>query len=261
MRSFFLAVLVLSCLSSCVTNKKYLVLQKDDVHRDHVKDSVLRTYTPIPYDYRLQPYDVITVRFESLTPSEFDFLNKQAAQTMIANPGMAAFMGEMIDNKGEINYPVIGAIKVAGLTLFEMQAKLQQLADEFLDSPKVIARLVNFRVTLLGEVAREGQVTILNHRVTMLEVLGLGGGLGEFADRSNVKIIRQTETGLIQIAYVNLLDENFINSPYFYAHQGDVLVVPPLRQKPFRRYFGPNLALVSSSIGFVLLAYNIFNQD
>ena len=261
MRSFFLAILLLSCLSSCVTNKKFTILQKDDLHRNQVKDSVLRTYMPIPYDYRLQPYDIVTIRFESLTPSEFDFLNKQAAAVMITNPAVAAFAGEMIDNKGEIYFPVIGAIKVTGLTLFEMQAKLQKLADEFLDSPKVIARLVNFRVTLLGEVAREGQVNIMNHRTTMLEVLGLGGGLGEYADRANIKVIRQSETGQVSVAYVNVLDENFINSPYFYAHQGDVLVVPPLRQKPFRRYFGSNLALVSSSIGFLLLAYNIFNQN
>lgn len=260
MRSLILAILVLSCLSSCVTNKKYLIMQKDDVHRDHVVDSIQRSYNVKTYEYRLQPYDIVTIRFESLTPTEFDFFNKQATQSMIANPAMAAFIGEMINDRGEVNYPVIGAVKVSGLTLFEMQDKLQALANEFLESPKIVARLVNFRVTLMGEVASEGQVVLTNPRVSMLEAIAMGGGLGEYADRANVKLIRQFGDR-IDIQYINLLDENFINSPYYYAHQNDILIVPPLRQKPFRRYFGPNLALVSSSVGFLLLAYNIFNQN
>lgn len=257
MNRLFAAVVVLACLSSCVTNKKTLMLQKDDVHKNHPIDTVLRSYDRKSYDYRLQPYDIVMVRFESLTPSEFDFLNKQAAPVALANPAMAAFLGEMVNEKGEITYPVIGPVKVSGLTIFETQEKLQQLADQFLESPKVIVRMTNFRITLLGEVAREGQVALSNTRVSMLEAIALGGGLGEFADRSNIKLIRQLDNEL-DIQYINVLDENFVNSPYFYVHQNDVLVVPPLRQKPFRRYFGPNLGLISSSIAFLLLTYNLF---
>jgi polysaccharide export outer membrane protein len=243
-----------------VTNKKSVMLQKDDVHKDMVKDSVLRTYTIEGYNYKLQPFDVVTIRFESLTPKEFDFLNTGVTQSMVANPAMAALLGEMISDTGEVAYPVIGSVKVAGLTLFEAQDKLQKLANEYLDSPKVVMRLTNFRITLLGEVAREGQVALVNNRVSLPEAIGLGGGLGEFADRANIKLIRQIGQK-IEIQYLNLLDENFINSPYYFVHQNDVLIVPPLRQKPFRRYFGPNLGLVSSSIGFLLLAFNIFNQN
>jgi polysaccharide export outer membrane protein len=260
MKRLLVYLTLLLGVSSCVTNKKFQLMQKNDVHHEQVKDSVLRTYTIDTYDYKLQPFDVLTVRFESLTPTEFDFLNKQGSTSGMVNPAAMGYFGEMISPAGEIQFPVIGGVSVAGLTLFEAQDKLQDLANEYLDSPKVVCRLVNFRISLLGEVAREGQVVLINTRVSMLEAIAMGGGLGEFADRSNVKLIRQSGSK-IDIQYINLLDENFINSPYFYVHQNDVLIVPPLRQKPFRRYFGPNLALVSSSLAFFFLAYNIFNGN
>lgn len=258
---FLLSVLISACfLSACVPNRKTQLMQKNDVNaKDLPKDTVLRAYQPDTFDYRIQPNDVLYVRFESLTDEKYNFLssgatNQQGGLSGVAGGGM--LLGELVDEQGEIQFRSVGKVKVQGLTIFEIQQKLQELADKYLESPVVKVRLLNYRVTLLGEVASEGTVTLSNNRVTVLEAIALGGGLGELADRSNIKLIRQ-RGAKTEIQYINLLDENFIHSPYYYVYQNDVLVVPALRQKPFRMYFTQNLSLVVSTLSLLLLAINL----
>lgn len=256
--------LLLIGAASCVTNKKFLVMQKDDLHKKDVPlDTTVRIYQSVPYDYRLQPEDIVYVRFESLTPDDYDFLNQnQAMQAGNFNLQMGAglIMGELIDYQGNIPFPFLGKIKVGGLTIFEAQDKLQQIAEEYLEKPVVKVRLLNFRYTILGEVNREGTITLMNNRVTLLEALGQSGGMTDLADRSKIKLIRQ-EHGETKIQYINLLDENFIHSPYYYIHQNDVLIVPPLKQRPYRKYFSQNLSLIISSLSLLLITLNLINQN
>lgn len=260
----FLFLIAAALLSSCVGNKRVVYLQKKDVQTAHPPiDTLMRSYVAQPYDYRIQPMDLLSIKFESLTPAEYDFFNNaRNAQNMnmMANPASAQLMGEVVDLQGNVNYPVIGQVKVEGLTIFEIQDKLQKVADEFLESPKVNVRLLNFRVTVLGEVNRENQVVITNPRANMLEALALAGGMGELADKARVKLIRQ-EGDKVSVQYLDLLDENFISSPYYYVHQNDIIVVPPLKQRPFRKYFGQNVALITSTLSLILVTLSFINSN
>jgi len=251
-------------LSSCVTNKKYVYLQKDDVNIKNLpKDSLVRSYDIQNYEYRIQPEDNISVRFESLTPEEYDIFNRnlqQQQQNQNLNQGNAILIGELVDPQGEITYPVIGKVKVAGLTVYEIQNKLQQIADQYLESPVVKVRLINFRFTILGEARREGTVVLANNRVNYIEAIGLAGGLTDLADKKNLKLIRQID-GKAEVRYLNLLDENFINSPEYFVHQNDILIVPALRQRPYQTYFGKNLALMISSLSLLLLTISLINTN
>ena len=90
----------------------------------------------------------------------------------------------------------------------------------------------------------------------MLEAIGLAGGFTDLADKSNVKIIRQTRDHA-EVYYLNLLAEDFVASPYYYLNQNDVIVVPPLKQRPYQVYFGKNLALVISSLSLLLIVISL----
>lgn len=243
-------------LASCVPNRKYIYLQHQDVKTKVVpKDSVVRNYSAQPFDYRIQPHDAIFIRFESATDEEFDFLS-QGQQGAMNVAQTLTLVSELVNESGEINFPVIGKVRVAGLTIFEIEEKLQALANQYLESTKVRVRLVNFRFTVLGEVNVEGTVSTFNNRVTLPEALGLAGGLGELADRSKIKIIRQRGDN-VSVAYIDVLDENIINSPYYYINQNDILIVPALNQRPYRKYFGQNLSLFLSSVSLLLLVINL----
>lgn len=234
------------------------MLLQHDSEDNSAKDSISRSYPQENFNYKIQPQDILSVRFESLTPDEYNFFSKNQSLQNAANFAMQnpLLFGELVDEQGEISFPVVGKVKVQGLTIFEIQQKLQQLANQYLESPVVKVRLLNFRVTIMGEVNREGTVTFSNNRVTMLEAIAQAGGLGELADRSNVKVIRQLNHET-KVFYVNLLDEDFLKSPHFYIYQNDILIVPPLKQRPFRKYFGPNLAIVISALSLLVLTLNL----
>jgi polysaccharide export outer membrane protein len=244
-------------LSSCLTNKRFALLQKNDVNKyDWKSDSVYRHYTIPLFEYHLQPADLIYVKFESQTDKAFDFFTSGVAGAQ--NQGNivqnALINGELVDPEGNVEFPVLGKVKVAGFTVFQLQEKLREMAGKYLDSPIVKVRLLNLRITLLGEVNRENTVTLSNSRITMLEAVAQGGGFSDIADRENVKLIRQ-KGDTVEIVYLNFLKEDFINSPYYYMHQNDILVVPPLKQRAIRKYGGQNLGIFLSLISIGLVLY------
>lgn len=264
MRGLFIVAIAGFIFASCVSNKKILLVQQDDLPKtEKQKNQVIRTYQIDTFEYKVQSNDILSVRFESLTAKEYDMFtgnNTAAAAGAMMQPGNALLIGELVDEHGEIPIPLIGRLKVAGLTIFEIQDKLQNLVAAYgIKSPIVRIRLLNYRVTVLGEVRREGTISLTNNRVSVLEALGLAGGFDELADRSQVKLIRQLNNRT-QVIYLNLLEEGFIDSPYYYIHQNDILVVPPLKQRPFRKYFGENLALFVSTVSVILLTLNLIQN-
>ncbi len=261
----FLAATV-CILGGCVPARKLVYYQHGDElknQKEIPKDTVLRTHALDIREYTIQPLDMLSVQFETLSDENdlFDFLSKISPQSRVmGNQNAMAVMGVFVNKEGQIEYPVLGKIKVAGLTLFQAQDTIQRVASKYIADVVVRVRMLNFRFTVLGEVNNEQTVIAANPRLTMSEAIGLAGGFGELADRKNIKVIRQNENNA-EVYYVDLLQEDFLDSKYYYVQQNDVIVVPPLRQRTFRRYFVGNLGIITTTISFVLLVATLTQRS
>jgi polysaccharide export outer membrane protein len=256
-RLYWFLPLALLYFSSCVPNRKVVYLQKEDVsQKDMPTDTVLRTYPLDIKEYKIQPLDLLYIRIESLTEEDFDFIAKLYPVTQNGNLNAQFLSGFLVDNKGEVEFPVVGKIYLSGLSIFEAQNALQKAFAPYLRDPVARVRLLNFRFTVLGEVNRENQVTSNNPRVTLMEAVGLAGGLTDLADRSKVKVIRQ-KGNTSEVYYINLLEEDLLAKEHYYVQQNDIIIVPALRQRPFRKYFGQNMALFVSTVSVILLTLNL----
>ncbi len=186
---------------------------------------------------------------------------QQLQQTAAAqgNYTLELFNGYFVDREGYINFPVLGRLKVGGLTLPQIEKMISDGTQVYLKDAVVNARFLNFKVTVLGEVNRPGTVRISNQRINLLEILGNAGDFTPYANRTNVLLIRE-ENGQRTYQRLNFQSEALFHSPYFYLKQNDVLYVEPIRAKvatvqdPFARGVTYGTAFIS----VITLAFAIF---
>jgi polysaccharide biosynthesis/export protein len=270
MRIWLLLGVLLLTFGACVPNKKIVYLQKDDLKRrkDIPKDTILRSHQLKISEYHIQPLDILSVNFETLEKDDErqSFIARLSTRSSSGGGGGSSgggagsmLNGVIVDTEGDIEYAILGKIHVGGMTLFEAQDTLRKITAQFVPDVIVRVRMLNFRFTVLGEVNGESTTVSHNTRLTMMEAIGLAGGFGELADRSHVKIVRQNGSQA-DIFYVNLLEEKYIESPFYYVQQNDVIIVPPLKQRPFRKYFVGNLGVITAAISFVVLIATLNNR-
>lgn len=249
-------LLLLALFSQCVPVRKQTYLQERPGElADYPKDIVIKSMQVEEYAYTLQPGDILSVRISSLTPEEYDFFRQAGSTGASGGTGEDPLLsGYLIDPDGTIELPVVGRIQLAGLTIPEARQAIHTKVDGYLKSPTVHVKLLNFNYTVLGEVNGQGTYATYNPKYSVLEAVGEAGGLTEFADRANVKIVRRRGEQ-VDIAFVNLLDDNFIESPYYYLKPNDLIIVRPLKAKTFSTFTTRNITFglgIISTLGFLL---------
>lgn len=132
----------------------------------------------------------------------------------------------LVDINGDINFPVVGTIKLVGLTKSEAIKEINTKLSPYLKNAIVTIQFMNYKITVLGEVLRPGQYTVNNERVTILDALGLAGDMTIYGKRDNVLITRETD-GKLEFIRLNLNTDEAFKSPYFYLQQNDVVYVEP----------------------------------
>ncbi len=241
----FLCTVVLICLSSCVQQKQIAYFQKALNQPDTL--AVALAYIP-----RIQPGDILAIPIGSLNPIASSFFNPFSAMpvtsdnTTSANPTnpspgsgsgssgsgaspslvQSVAPGYLVDANGCVEIPILGTVKIAGLTTIEAKELIKNKLKQHLKEPTVYVRFLNYKISVLGEVMRPSVYVIPNETITLPEALGLAGDMTIFGRRDNVLVIRDTN-GKKEFGRVNLNSRDLFNSPYYYLHANDVIYVEP----------------------------------
>jgi polysaccharide export outer membrane protein len=228
-----LAVIFSLAISSCSTPKN-IPYFKDvpDTAKQRIIDQAAY-YTPV-----IQPDDILQVNIQTLDASTTAQLNQQNAVSWPANNNTQAgpsaipsnISGYLVDREGNVILPLLGKVSVKGKTTDQVRDDIRGKASEFYKDPVVNVRFANFKITVLGEVARPSSYIMPNEKITLLDALGMAGDLTIYGKRENVLLIRDNN-GKKEFVRFDLNSSNIFASPYFFLHQGDVVYVEPNKSK------------------------------
>lgn len=219
MRKIYLAVFLMLTLASCASRKNIVYLQPSALELENMQ---------IKYAPKIQQEDLLTITVSAADVKATMPFNQQNIYQATAGSAtdMAFKPTYLVDAHGEIDFPVLGKVKVGGLTRMEATDLLRMKLKQYIVDPGVNLTFANFKVTVLGEVAKPGTYTLPQERVTILEALGLAGDMTIKGVRNNVLLIRE-QNGQKKMERLNLLTDSVLNSPYYYLAQNDVIYVEP----------------------------------
>lgn len=171
------------------------------------------------------------------------------------NQGMTTLQGPtyIVDANGNIDFPSLGVLNTTGKTLTEFKEELREKMLKFVINPTISMRLANFKVTVLGEVNRQGDYTVANGQATILNALGMAGDLTMYGKRNDILVIR-TENGIVSHGKVNIQDASLINSPYYNLKQGDAIIVSTNNSKDIQAKQNPNTGLYLTAASIAITA-------
>lgn len=186
----------------------------------------------------IQANDILYIYVESQTPLATIAFNEETNKSAVSssgtviNPGTSSVQGYLVNQDGDIIFPVLGKLRVLGMTHSELAHMIEQrlVSEGHLIDPVVTVKLMNFRVCVLGDVSRPGQLVVQGERLTIFEALSMVGDLQITGQRENVTVIRE-ENGQRIIGTLDLTSKDVFNSPYYYLHQNDVVYVEPNTKK------------------------------
>ncbi len=183
------------------------------------------------HEARICPDDMLKIVVSALDPEAVAPFNLPVVA--YASPSSSqiyqtpSFQPYLVDINGEIDFPVLGRIKIGGLKKSEAIALIQDKLKAYLKDPNVTIQFMNYKVTVLGEVLRPGSYTIGNERISMMEALGLAGDMTVYGRRDNVLLIRENAGGTKEFVRIDLTKPDLLSSPYYYLQQNDVIYVEP----------------------------------
>jgi len=211
-------------------------------------------------DPRIQPDDMLSISVQTIDPTTAAVANQSMAIQAIgassaSNVGTQLITGFLVDRDGYVHMALLGKILVKDLTTYEARQRISEAASKYYKEPTVQVRFANYKITVLGEVARPATYTVPNEKVSILDALGLAGDLTIYGKRDNVLLVRE-QGGQKELVRLNLNSSDLFQSPYYYLKQNDVLYVEPGRAKAAANNASrtQTFALIGSLVSVLIVA-------
>lgn len=250
-RTIYLSILIiLAILLSCKT-------QHDLAYFEDLENSSSGVLQTSDYTYKLEPENELIITVTSSVPQASAMFNvpyiniaPTGTKETTTTPQVKTYM---IDNKGNIDFPVLGSIPVAGMTVYELKDNLEKRISEYVKDPIVSVHLQGYKISVIGEVSAPKTIYTSADRFSILNALADCGDLTEYAKRDNILVMRRTADGNIEYGRLNLHDSGITKSPYFWLKNNDVIIVDPNNIKQDNSKFNQNsnykLSIISTVTG------------
>lgn len=255
----FLLILTGVMLASCISNKRIVYVQDYTANKPHeyLADT---TFEAKPVDYRLRTGDVIYIKSEHRILAQnfvkIDGGSESGERVAQAVPILA---GYTVDEDGQVEIPVVGKIQLGGNTIFEAEGIVQEQVSEIYPDATIKLFLLNYYVTVLGEVNRPGRYPVYTHRINVFDAMGMAGDATDFASRETVKIIR-SRGGTNRLYSVDLTDQNILASEDFYLQPNDILMIKPQKRKKYATRDVQNVFNAVSTLVSVVTLYILISE-
>ena len=242
---------VLLLLTSCTSYQKIPYLQ------DFETVNATEELTAM-YDAHIRPKDLLTITVNTTDPeaaAPFNLTVQSAANSNLTQwvTQQAALQQYLVDNQGNIDFPVLGELHLGGLSMNEAESMIREKLQPFLkETPIVTVRMVNYKISVLGEVAKPGTFIINNEKVNVLEALAMAGDMTIWGLRDNVKLVREEEDGKRNIVVLDLNRADIVKSPYYHLQQNDILYVSPNKTKAKNSDTGQSTSLWVSATSILV---------
>ncbi len=231
----YIGILFSLFFGSCANQKDFVYFQNNAKEADSLSSVPVEVKNYIPV---LRTDDIVSIQISAVDPDVVKPFNlSQSVNSSSSlmgssnnssnnNQGASSGSGYLIDANGMIDFPVLGQIKLAGLNRMQATELIKERLKAYVNSPIVILRILNFKVTVLGEVKSPGVFSIPNQRITLPEALGLAGDLTISGVRKNILVIRDVD-GIKTETRIDLTSKDVFTSPVYYLNQNDLVYVEP----------------------------------
>ncbi|MEO8254528.1 MAG: polysaccharide biosynthesis/export family protein [Flavobacterium sp.] len=229
--------------------------KKDIVYYQNI-DGINDQQNAVSYEVKIQPDDLLMIIVsaedpEIAMPFNLTSVTLPNSTNLQAATGQQTIQSYLVDKNGNIQFPILGKLKVGGLSRTEVLQSLKDKIEVYIKNPIINMRIMNFKVSLQGEVSLPGTYTINSERLTLIEALSMAKDLTIYGKRDNILIIREVN-GIKSYNRVDITKADFINSPFYYLAQNDVVYVEPNKTKINASAVGPNTSVIISAISILI---------